>query len=313
MITFNHEAYIREAIEGVLLQKCNFPIELIIGEDCSDDNTKQICHEYALKNSLIKLLPSESNLGMMPNFIRSLKACTGKFIAICEGDDYWTDPYKLQKQVDELETNKEACFCFTAMEMLEDYNTKRIVRPDFIKPIFTVEDFILNQTMISTATFVFRNIGRTPDWIGKLMAGDKFIIYYFTSIGMSIYLDTTTAVYRVHKNGVHSKLNNSEKVNTIIHDFKIIDKALNYKYHSFFKQSLEMSSHFIYDTLHQNISAGQYSKARRDLIIWSKIKPVRKIIFRIKAKNLVKILLGTTLYMSLFRFKKFFRNEMQSL
>jgi len=106
-ITYNHEPYIAEAIEGVLMQKCSFPIELVIGEDCSTDNTRKICEEYANKSELIKLLPTETNLGMMPNFIRTLQSCTGKYIAMCEGDDYWTDPLKLQKQVDFLEANAE--------------------------------------------------------------------------------------------------------------------------------------------------------------------------------------------------------------
>lgn len=107
MITYNHECYIKQAIESVLNQKCNFRIELIIGEDCSEDNTKQICMEYISKYPEINLLTSEINLGAIPNFIRTLDACNGKYIAICEGDDYWTDSYKLQKQVDYLESNPD--------------------------------------------------------------------------------------------------------------------------------------------------------------------------------------------------------------
>lgn len=107
MITFNHEPYIKQAIEGVLMQKCDFPIELIIGEDYSTDNTRQICEEYALNNNEIKLLSSNINIGVIPNLIKILQACKGKYLALCEGDDYWTDPYKLQKQVDFLEANPD--------------------------------------------------------------------------------------------------------------------------------------------------------------------------------------------------------------
>jgi glycosyltransferase involved in cell wall biosynthesis len=105
MITYNHEAYIHESIEGVLMQKCNFDYELVIGEDFSNDLTRIICEEYATQYPQINLLPSERNIGIMPNFIRTLQACTGKYIALCEGDDYWTDPFKLQKQVDFMEAN----------------------------------------------------------------------------------------------------------------------------------------------------------------------------------------------------------------
>jgi len=100
MITYNHEKYIREAIDGVLMQKTDFPIELIIGEDCSTDNTREIVIEYTKKHpEIVKpQLPNE-NRGMQNNFMGIYNAALGKFIALCEGDDYWTDPYKLQKQV----------------------------------------------------------------------------------------------------------------------------------------------------------------------------------------------------------------------
>ena len=107
MITYNHENFIREAIDGVLMQKTTFPIELIIGEDCSTDSTRKIVVEYAEKYpDLIRPLLPGSNLGMMKNFNKTMEAAKGKYIAICEGDDYWTDPLKLQKQVDILEANE---------------------------------------------------------------------------------------------------------------------------------------------------------------------------------------------------------------
>ncbi len=106
MITYNHESFISQAIEGVLTQECNFHFELVIGEDCSPDSTRVICEQFTEQHpGIIRLLASDRNLGMMPNFIRTLNDCTGKYIAFCEGDDYWTDPHKLQKQVDFLEAN----------------------------------------------------------------------------------------------------------------------------------------------------------------------------------------------------------------
>jgi len=101
MITYNHEPFIRQCIDGVLMQKTNFPFFLVIGEDYSTDNTRGVCEDYFhLYPQQIKLLPSDRNLGIIPNFIRTIEACDSKYIAFCEGDDYWTDPLKLQKQVD---------------------------------------------------------------------------------------------------------------------------------------------------------------------------------------------------------------------
>src|SRR5690606_34101688 len=115
MITYNHEAYIKQAIEGILMQQTNFDVELIIADDCSTDRTETIIRELIenhSENFKIKYYRHDINIGMMPNFIFSLKKCTGKYIALCEGDDYWTDPLKLQKQVDFLEGNPEYGICF---------------------------------------------------------------------------------------------------------------------------------------------------------------------------------------------------------
>lgn len=98
MITYNHEPFIREAIEGVLMQQSTFPYELVIGEDYSTDRTRDICIEYQQKHpDKIRLLLNEKNLGVMPNFIQTLNACSSKYIALCEGEDYWTDPLKPQE------------------------------------------------------------------------------------------------------------------------------------------------------------------------------------------------------------------------
>lgn len=108
MITYNHEKYIADAIKGVLRQNTRFDFELVIGEDCSTDNTLKICRQFATANkSKIHLITSDDNVGFMRNAERVLDSCRGKYIAYCEGDDYWTDPFKLQKQVDFLETHPD--------------------------------------------------------------------------------------------------------------------------------------------------------------------------------------------------------------
>lgn len=112
-ITYNHEPYIRKCIEGVLMQQVNFPIEFILAEDCSTDGTLAICKEYATKYpNLIQLITSENNVGAIANERRAMKAAKGRYIAFCEGDDYWTDPLKLQKQVDFLEEHLDYSVTF---------------------------------------------------------------------------------------------------------------------------------------------------------------------------------------------------------
>jgi glycosyltransferase involved in cell wall biosynthesis len=108
MLTYNHEKYIAQAIESVLKQKTDFPIELVIGEDGSTDGTRAIVESYAQSYpEQIKIVTSAANVGALANNIRTTKACNGKYLAILEGDDYWHDESKLQKQVDFLEKNLE--------------------------------------------------------------------------------------------------------------------------------------------------------------------------------------------------------------
>ena len=108
MITYNHEPYIAQAIEGVLIQDTDFPIELVIGEDCSTDRTREIVLDYQKHYpKIIRLITSEKNVGAKENGYRTEQACRGKYIAFCEGDDYWHQPLKLQKQVDFLESNPD--------------------------------------------------------------------------------------------------------------------------------------------------------------------------------------------------------------
>jgi glycosyltransferase involved in cell wall biosynthesis len=163
MITYNHEEYIAQAIEGVMMQRTTFPIELVIGEDCSTDRTRKICLEYQEKYpDVIRLLLPEKNLGMQQNSIITLRSCIGKYIALCEGDDYWIDPNKLQKQVDFLEANLDFSICFHPVmiwkegEIIDDYITREV--PDTT----TILD-LAEGNYIHTPSVVFRKNQRVFD------------------------------------------------------------------------------------------------------------------------------------------------------
>ncbi len=100
VITYNQQDTIAQTLDSILMQKGDFELELVVGEDCSKDNTWNICREYALRYpDIVRLLPNTHNLGIMGNFARVMKACSGDFVAICAGDDYWCDEQKLQKQL----------------------------------------------------------------------------------------------------------------------------------------------------------------------------------------------------------------------
>ena len=106
LICYNQKDYISKAIDSVLMQKTTFPYEIVLADDCSTDGTADICAEYAQKYpDIIKYLPRKKNVGCVRNYLENYKRCTGKYVSYLEGDDFFIDPYKLQKQFDFLENN----------------------------------------------------------------------------------------------------------------------------------------------------------------------------------------------------------------
>ncbi|MES2804260.1 MAG: glycosyltransferase [Bacteroidota bacterium] len=201
MITYNHEKYIREAIEGVLMQECDFEIELIIANDCSTDKTDDVIQnivENHPKASWVKYIKQKENLGMMPNFIFAMQQCKGEYIALCEGDDYWTDPLKLQKQVDFLDANTDYVLCFHQVNVLK--NNCEIV-DDFITKVpenyETIETLARLGNYIQTPSVVFRNIIKEfPFEFSYSPIGDYFLYMMLAEYGKLKYLEDKMCVYR---------------------------------------------------------------------------------------------------------------------
>jgi glycosyltransferase involved in cell wall biosynthesis len=209
MITYNHKNYISQAIEGVLMQKASFPFELVIGEDCSTDNTRSTCIEYQNRfPDIIKIRLSDKNQGMIKNFIETMRVCQGKYIAICEGDDYWTDTCKLQKQVDFFESNPQYGLCFTDVDILFSTRNKLIRSFDLSNrrdiPTGDVLNELIYRNPYKTCTAMFRR--KAMNGYTEILDDNKFqLVDYglWLHIARSFkvgYLKETTAVYRVLKN-----------------------------------------------------------------------------------------------------------------
>jgi glycosyltransferase involved in cell wall biosynthesis len=208
MITYGHEDYIREAIVGVLMQECDFEIELIVVNDCSPDKTDTVIKnilENHPKASLINYIKHEQNMGMMPNFIFAMQECSGEYVALCEGDDYWTDPFKLQKQVDFLKANPKYVLCFHKVDIL---NKDGSIVDDFITKV--PENYETKETLarlgnyIHTPSVVFRNVIKEfPLEFELSPIGDYFLYMLLVEHGKIKYLDVNMAVYR-YGVGVHS-------------------------------------------------------------------------------------------------------------
>ncbi|HLP36098.1 glycosyltransferase family 2 protein [Lacibacter sp.] len=210
MITYNQEKYIKESILGVLNQRADFEIELIIADDRSPDATEEVVKEIIANHPnghWIKYSRHAENKGMMDNFIWALDTCSGKYTAVCEGDDYWIDPLKLQKQVKALEQHAAYSFCFHQGIRLNEVESKYDVYPLTDLTSFDPVSFFRMIT-IPMASVVFRkNI--SLKFMRDHSHPDFQLLCTLMSVGNAVFIPEVMSVYRVHPGGVsynHSSL-----------------------------------------------------------------------------------------------------------
>ena len=207
-ITYNHAPYIRECLDGFLMQKCNFDFEILIHDDASTDGTQDIIKEYQQKHpDIIKPIfqienqysKGQRGINIKYNFSRA----KGKYIALCEGDDYWIDPLKLQKQVDFLEENEDYSANITNRKFDDLVNHQSYITnyPELIRT-----EHILKGEVLPTQTVLFRNILKQEDFnkFNKMIAGDRVISYLLSLKGPIHCIKDCTAIYNYTGNGVWS-------------------------------------------------------------------------------------------------------------
>lgn len=205
MIAYNHEPYISEAIQGVLSQKTDFQVELVIGEDLSTDGTRKLCEMFQQEfPDIIRLIGREKNLGMSDNFVDTVRQCRGAFVAMCEGDDYWTDPLKLQRQVDFLEASPDYSACFHDVEVVY-LNREKASHTVIADPRdeFSFSEIVAKGALIPTCSLVFRNY--TEDFDNDLILLDWVLQLLLARRGKLKRMSGVMAVYRQHSGGWTNK------------------------------------------------------------------------------------------------------------
>ena len=215
-ITYNHGKFIADCLNGFLKQKTSFPFEIVISDDCSTDNTKKIIDTYVSKYpAIFKDVSPSKNLGSIKNFYHVLEKASGKYIALCEGDDYWIDENKLQMQVDFLENNPEYGMCYTKAKQFIQ-KKRKFSRRRFGTDVRDFEDLLFNGNRVPTLTTVFRKDLLNsylkeiyPQDKGWLM-GDYPMWLYFAHESKVKFFDKVTSVYRVLENSA-SHSDNVEK------------------------------------------------------------------------------------------------------
>lgn len=212
-ITYNHEAFISKALKGFTSQKTDFAFEAIIADDCSSDNSPAIIADYAKKfPNIIKPIFRKKNIGSLPNYVNALSRAKGQYLAICDGDDYWTDEFKLQKQVEFLDNNPDYSMC--CHPFLQTYVDKsvqdKIITPwDFIskdakqKGYLTIGDiFPVNPIGSLTVMYRWSLKKNIPTWMKDYNIGDLVLHLLHADKGKIGVIDEVMAVYQRHANGV---------------------------------------------------------------------------------------------------------------
>lgn len=201
-IGYNHERYIRNAIEGFLRQETAFPVEILIHDDFSTDKTADIIREYEAKYpQLIKPIYQTENQyskGVLISATFNWPRARGKYIALCEGDDYWIDPLKLQKQVDFLEENEDCSMCFTGSEVHKSNGEIKFYSYKYFKSI-GINEYLTTNYFMPTASLLFRrevlDERLREAWMDKAFAGDFILKHKAISIGHFGFIEDICVVY----------------------------------------------------------------------------------------------------------------------
>ncbi len=233
MVTYNHERFIAQALASVLAQRVNFDYEIVVGEDCSTDGTRDIVMEFYRRNPkrIVPLLRSH-NLGGAQNFMAALASCHGQYVASLEGDDYWTHEDKLQRQVDFLDAHPDYAMCCHRAQVLDEMGGGRAgVFPLHRAGSYAIED-LLTVCFVATCTPVYRRalVSPLPDWYSETELGDWALFALLAEHGKIELMDEIMAVYRVHSGGIWSSQVAASQIRQRMRMLTALDKRLEFKH-----------------------------------------------------------------------------------
>ncbi|GAB4036650.1 glycosyltransferase family 2 protein [Spirosoma jeollabukense] len=247
IITYNQKKFIRKAIDSALEQKTTFPIEILVGDDFSSDGTREIIQEYEKKYpGLVIGVLHPRNLGKNGgiNFLDTLKLAKGEYYALMDGDDYWTDPLKLQKQADFLDAHPDYSTVFNnALITYEDGAPSHLLNGPDMKPFYTVDDLIGESEiwfMATSSTMYRNNIKEYPSWFRESSSGDIPRLILKAKLGKIGYIPDVMSVYR--KNRAGASFHDNERDETFLRNriqmYRDINRELDYRYDSILRRNI---------------------------------------------------------------------------
>lgn len=226
--TFNHERFIRQAVESVLSQACSAEIEVVVGDDCSTDGTGSILADLERQHgSRLKIIRPKRNLGRngCPMFLETLRHCDGDFVAMFDGDDYWTSPDKLEQQLDFFHRHPECSLCHHAVESVFADGQTQAWQADLgtEESVVGFESLLPYHYIASPAPMVRREVVRTlPRWVKRAPFGDWPIYLHASDLGRIGYIPRTMAAYRFHGGGVWTQATKVQRLQQVVDFFASI-------------------------------------------------------------------------------------------
>src|SRR6185437_1386564 len=308
--TYNHERYIADALNGLIKQKTNFKFRILVGEDCSTDNTSSILQQFALEYPNI-IFPyfRKKNLGSHENSRTLIMECTSKYMALLDGDDYWTDNMKLQKQVDFLETNSDFSFCYHHVKIVQEngFVNEKLEMKKEQPEISTIENILKLNIWPHINSILFRreNMPKYPDWLKDCPSADWGIWLLITGNKKIKYMHETMSVYRQHSEGFWSSNTKSQNALRTLKSAKTLKKnivkgklrqhlylPIHYSYIellSYYRYTNKLK--FIYYFIQSKLLDIQYSsKVKIDMVAGlSKRELIKKTVKSIKRKLRISI------------------------
>lgn len=247
LITYNHGKYIGQAIESILAQQTKYSIVIHVIEDCSTDNTQEVVMRYVEKYP-DRVIPffNKKNIGFkvtQKNFIRGLRTMNGKYWAVLEGDDYWSSPHKIEKQIDFLEANADFVACgHNTIKIYEDGSKEphRFLYWDNTPEVHTIEGLIMIESFFHASSLVYRNVyqGNPPDYFSNPWSCDIFINIAHAQWGKYRYFNEDMSVYRAHAGGRFSNMKLPDGWIFNIDGLRRYNEWLRYRYLKTFSRSI---------------------------------------------------------------------------
>jgi len=238
--SYNQEAYIKQCLDSIIMQEGNFKLEVILGDDDSVDGTRKILQEYVNNfPQIFFLFPRQENLGYSKNYKRCIDACNGNYIAFCDGDDYWTDVNKLQKQLDFLQKHPDFSMCFSAIKLLNQQDqcfSLHEGQQAFTSDRLTSEDDFSDYIIATFSCCFYRSdiISYLPSKIFDNFSADWIFNFCCANLGPIGFIKEVMTVYRIHHDCAWSGMSQDKQYEQGLMLIDDYDSIFDGKYHDYF-------------------------------------------------------------------------------